>query len=73
MPRLTNSDSGPFDFCRPCFPDMEDAEENYRYPVAPDANDGRGDFFEYECDHPPYDCEDYTCEGCGKSLTGRDD
>lgn len=72
MPRLTDSNSGPVDFCRDCFPCEGDAAERYQFAVNPNANDGRGDCFEYECDHPDYECDDYTCHLCGCELTRRD-
>jgi hypothetical protein len=72
MPRLTDSNSGPIDFCLGCFPAEGEAAERYQFEVKPTANDGRGDCFEYECDHPDYECDDYTCHMCGCELTRRD-
>lgn len=73
MPRITDSNSSPMDFCRRCFPRPERvAAFKYQFPVSDRANDGRGCCFEYECDHPEYECDDYTCEKCGERLTKED-
>lgn len=72
MPRITDSNSGPVDFCRRCFPRNEQlAAAEYRFQVPDHANDGRGCCFEYECDHPWYE-DWYTCAKCGKPLTEED-
>lgn len=35
--------------------------------------DNRGNCFDYDSDHPPYDESDYVCVRCGRTLTGNDD
>lgn len=54
------------DYCRHCYAgvDRQEVAEEYGLPLRA-VDEG--------CDHPPYDGEDYTCEQCGKLLTGRDD
>ena len=54
------------DYCRYCFRNVDDQEvaEDYGLPLRA---------VDLGCDHPPYDCDDYTCEGCGKSLTEEDE
>ena len=74
MPRIYDSASGPVDYCRRCFPKtVEAAEAKHKFPVLPTDNDGRGCCFSYDDSHPGYDGEDYTCEKCGRLLTGEDD
>jgi hypothetical protein len=73
MPRIYDSNSGPFDYCIGCFPDEADAEELHKFAVPNTANDGRGCCFDHGSDHPPYDCDDYTCHDCGTTLTEEDD
>lgn len=71
MPRIYTSASDPVDFCKDCFPDEAEAEA--RFGDVGDGPDGRGNCFGWECAHPPYAGEDYTCEDCGCELKGRDD
>lgn len=73
MPRITDSYSSPMDFCRFCFPDEADAEEQYSTPVPDSENDGRGNCFEHNSPHPWYEGDDYTCHACGKQLTEEDE
>lgn len=70
MPRIYDSTSSPLDFCKECFPTADDAEE--RFGAVGDGPDGRGNCYDYNSDHPPYQFEDYVCYDCGRSLTKRD-
>jgi hypothetical protein len=70
VPRIYDSQSNPLDFCKPCFPSEEDAEEEYGN--VGDGPDGRGNCFGYNDEHPPYEYEDYVCENCGAELKARD-
>lgn len=74
MPRLTDSSSEPHDFCAACFPSLNVAESHYddveHFGEGPD---GRGNCFEYGCEHPPYSMTDYCCEDCGEPLTDDDE
>lgn len=70
--RLTDSRSIPHDYCRQCFPSEDFAFEEWGN--VGDGPDGRGNCFEYDCDHPPYeDGETYRCHECGEVLTEADD
>jgi len=73
MPRIYTSASDPVDFCRECFPDLEDAQETYGLEAEGEGPDDRGDCFAYEAEHPPYDECDYDCEICGERLGDDDD
>lgn len=68
--RIYTSCSDPIDFCKHCFPDANKAEE--RYGDVGDGPDGRGNCYDYDSDHPPYEGEGYTCEECGRELTDED-
>jgi len=78
MPRIYTSASDPIDFCKQCFPDEDDAIE--RYGNVGDGPDGRGNCFEYEAEHPPYEDHPsfddgesaYQCEECCEALTSND-
>lgn len=70
MPRIYSSVSDPVDFCKDCFPDEDDATD--QYGNVGDGPDGRGNCFGYNADHPPYEGEGYTCEVCNK-LLGEED
>lgn len=70
MPRIRTSQSDPLDFCKQCFPNEADAMELY-YNLG-DGPDERGNCFGYEDDHPAYECENYTCEKCGRLLKEED-
>lgn len=71
MPRIYTSTSDPIDFCRDCFPGEPEAVE--LFGSVGDGPDGRGNCFDYNADHPPYQGEGYDCERCRKPLTARDD
>jgi hypothetical protein len=71
MPRICSSSSDPYDYCRSCFPTELVARRVHGNSGA--GPDGRGDCFDYDSDHPPYDGEDYTCHKCRKPLTAIDD
>lgn len=71
MPRIYTSQSDPIDFCLKCFPKEESAKE--QYANLGDGPDNRGNCFDYNADHPPYQDDDYTCEKCNKKLTKKDD
>jgi hypothetical protein len=66
MPRIYTGSNDPIDFCRYCFPRSEQfAIEKYGEGEGPDD---RGNCFDYEADHPPYDGNDYKCAKCGDEL-----
>ena len=68
--RIYASDNDPIDFCKGCFPSEEEAIEEYGN--IGNGPDDRGNCFDYDSYHPPYDAE-YCCAGCGKTLGGRDE
>lgn len=74
MPRIYRSDDEPLDFCKNCFPNEADAEEEYgdveKWGEGPDK---RGNCFGYNSAHPPYVETDYRCETCNRLLVARDD
>ena len=73
MPRIYNSANDPLDFCQHCFPDRETAEvEHGDVTISGTGPDERGNCFEYEAEHPPYEDTDYTCEACRDLLAERD-
>ena len=71
MPRIYTSESDPIDFCEGCMPDEFTAVKVYN--TLGDGPDGRGNCFEYEAEHPPYEDTDYKCDICGEVLTNYDD
>lgn len=71
MPRIYTSISDPIDFCKKCFPKNE-ARAFLVYGNLGDGPDNRENCFAYDAEHPDYENEDYTCEGCGKLLTEED-
>jgi hypothetical protein len=68
--RIYTSCSDPIDFCKGCAPDEDEAQE--LFGNGGDGPDGRGNCFDYDCEHPPYDGEGYTCHECGEELTDGD-
>lgn len=74
MPRIYDSASDPIDFCKRHFPGLALATERYGN-VAKTGNgpDGRGNCFDHNAEHPPYEGEDYKCETCRCTLTEKDD
>ena len=71
MPRIYTSASDPLDFCVACFPDLTEADQEYGN--VGDGPDDRGNCFDHNSEHPPYEGEGYKCERCKKTLTGEDD
>jgi len=71
MPRIYTSESNPVDYCRSCFPKYQD-EAYGMHGHDGDGPDGRGNCFAYDAEHPDYDGEEYECDECGRTLTGRD-
>lgn len=67
MPRICTSTSAPFDFCQKCFPSKSAALA--LYASLGDGPNGRGNCFEYDAEHPPYEHEDYTCDICNQPLS----
>lgn len=70
MPRIYSSQGEPFDFCKECFPTIEEAYD--ALGMLGDGPDLRGNCFSYETEHPGYgedDLSDYKCNECGKQLT----
>ena len=61
MPRIYDENNNPLDFCRDCWPkDEATAKQEY------------GDGIDYDCSHPDYQGEGYTCDDCGDDLQSRD-
>lgn len=71
MPRIYSSANDPQDFCMRCFPKTE-AKGREKYAGTGTGPDGRGDCFDYDADHPPYENEDYCCAKCGRKLSEKD-
>lgn len=71
MPRIYDSANSPLDFCKKCFPKSQDSAYK-KYGSRGDGPDGRGNCFDYDSDHPPYEFEDYHCYKCDKLLTEND-
>lgn len=74
MPRIYASDNDPHDYCKNHMPE-EGSVTWHRLMNQGDGPDGRGNCFEAEADHPPYEDDDtgiYECMVCGKRL-GEDD
>lgn len=71
MPRLFTSKNEPMDFCRHCWPDLATAERHFA--TGEEGPDGRGDCFDYDTEHPPYDDEIYTCCACECDLNEDDE
>jgi len=66
MPRIRDSRSDPYDFCKTCMPPEDLAKRVFG--DRGDGPDGRGNCFCYDDEHPSYDCDDYKCCNCGKQL-----
>ena len=64
--RIYTSENTPLDFCTACFP-PETVARN-RYGNLGDGPDDRGNCFDWDADHPPYDENGYQCCGCGELL-----
>lgn len=73
MPRVIASNADPVDFCLTCFPNEQLARRRFGVVAVGPGPDGRGDCFEYNADHPSYEGEGYTCDGCRKRLVESDD
>ena len=73
MPRIYTSANDPLDFCCNCFPGESEAKETYgNIMMTGEGPDGRGNCFEYDAFHPPYDGNDYRCIECGAALDDDD-
>lgn len=70
MPRIYTSANDPLDFCSRHFPGEKLAES--RFGNVGDGPDGRGNCFDYDADHPPYEGEEYVCRTCGCRLEEHD-
>lgn len=70
MPRIYTSQNVPLDFCQGHFPSEKEALE--QYGKLGDGPDGRGNCFEYDTEHPPYEEEGTCCETCGRDITQAD-
>lgn len=65
MPRIYTGSNEPLDFCSRHFPSTEGiARQRYGEGEGPD---GRGNCFEYDASHPPYDMS-YQCLICKRAL-----
>jgi hypothetical protein len=71
MPRIYDSYSDPWDYCRNCFPDEETAALKHD-TGNDDGPDDRGNCYAYDADHPCYDDTDYTCDLCSSPLNQDD-
>ncbi len=65
--RIIASNNDPYDFCLDCTPSESEAEE--RFVDMGDGPDERGNCFEYDADHPPYDDWEMFCYNCNSLLT----
>jgi hypothetical protein len=68
----TGNGSSTHDVCKACARLLERNPHSLRlqpYNGDPVGTDG----WVGEIDHPEYAGEDYSCEGCGRKLTSRDD
>lgn len=70
MPRIYTSANDPLDFCNECFPN--EGWANVDYNDVGDGPDGRGNCFEYNAEHPPYQGTDYVCHACRRPLGEED-
>ena len=71
MPRIYNSVNYALDFCMQCFPKTE-VKGREKYAGTGTVPDSRGDCFDYDAEHPPYEHLDYCCTKCGRTLTEKD-
>jgi hypothetical protein len=71
MPRVIASNSDCIDYCKECFIDSQTAEEVWG--DIGEAEDNRGNVFEFDAVHPDYEDGDYECHECCKPLTKKDD
>ena len=69
MPRIYASNNDPCDYCQKCYPD----EGSVTWHRLMNSGDNRGNCFEPDAEHPPYDEMNYDCQACGKPLTSKDD
>lgn len=74
MPRICKSDNEPVDVCLSCWYNGDGcyARAKELFGNIGDGPDGRGNCFERDVEHPPYDSADYRCVFCGKKLTIQD-
>lgn len=73
MPRIYNAANDPLDFCKRCFPGEKTAVKRYANGAKiGDGPDGRGNCYDYNSDHPPYEDTDYTCITCKRKLGEND-
>ena len=73
MPRIYDSANDPLDFCKECFPEETEAEEEYgNSSKTGEGPDDRGNCFSYDAEHPDYEGEEYTCQVCNKLLEAED-
>lgn len=66
MMRIIASNNDPYDFCPNCEPTESEADEGFG--DIGDGPDGRGNCFEYDADHPPYDDWEMFCHKCNALL-----
>jgi len=59
---FTMKDNQPIDFCYLCAPESEEVAEVVY-----------GELNGFDCDHPPYEDDEYSCYECGVELTEVDD
>jgi hypothetical protein len=73
MPRIYDSANDPLDFCKRCMPGEKTAEARYaNVAKTGEGPDGRGNCFEYNAEHPPYEDTDYRCVTCKRHLGEND-
>jgi len=72
MPRIYARNNDPLDFCRAHMPTRDVAEVLYGGAIVGDGPDGRGDYYDYDAEHPNYDWDTVYCERCDVLLGERD-
>ena len=69
--RIYASNNDPFDFCKNCMPDEDEAL--HELGDVGEGPDGRTNCFAYDAEHPSYDDGiEYKCYICGEILTVED-
>lgn len=64
--RIYTSKGEPLDFCLSCVPSEEEAIKEHG--DLGNGPDDRGNCFDFDSDHPPYDECDYSCHTCNEKL-----
>lgn len=69
--RVYTSTNSPLDFCAICAPTEALASSLYGN-IGDEPDDGRGNCFSYDTEHPDYESWRYRCYYCGATLTEKD-